>query len=552
MNNKITEGKVWTTALYLRLSREDGDKDESDSISNQRDLIRSYINNKPDLELIECYEDDGYTGVNFERPSFKRMIDDIRNKRIDCVIVKDLSRLGRNYIETGKLLEYFFPFMGVRFISVNDNYDSQTHNAQTDTLIIPFKNLINDAYCADTSLKIRSQLEIKRKKGEFIGSFATYGYLKSAGNKNKLVVDEAVASVIRDIFQWKIGGMNQQSIADKLNSLGVLPPYEYKKSNGFRYATPFQMNHTTKWTAVAVGRILKNDLYIGVLTQGIYTTPNYKVKQRMKKSSDEWVRIEQSHEPIISVEDFYLVAELMKKDTRIAPGEGGLYVFSGMLYCGDCGQNLVRKNVHDCGKKYVYHVCSTHKKGGGCKSHIISDKALQTAVLESLQFHIRECVRVSRILEFIENMPYQQFGAEKLQKQIESKQDMMDKLQRRKVKLYEDLCDGVIDKNEYDNFREIFTTQINEAETALSKLSQELGNILNNGTEKSQWIEHYKKHHNIQCITRATVVELIDRITVYENSVIDIAFRYTENYEQALHYAESIQLNERQAEMAVI
>ena len=550
MNINLRANEIWKSAFYARLSREDGDREESESIGNQRELIKTYIKNKPEFELVDFYEDDGYTGVNFDRPSFKRMMDDMRNGKINCVIVKDLSRFGRNYIETGRFIEHIFPFMGIRFISVNDNYDSM-NNSHTDTLIIPFKNLINDAYCADTSLKIRSQLEVKRKKGEFIGSFAAYGYLKSADDKNRLIIDETVAPVIQDIFKWKIDGMNQQSIADKLNELGVLSPFEYKKSIGFRYSTSFQVNNVSKWTAVAVGRILKNDLYIGTLTQGIYTTPNYKIKERTKKSSDEWVRIEQSHEPIISVEDFRLVNELLKKDTRIAPGENGLYIFSGMLYCGDCGQSLVRKNVYDRGKKYVYHVCSTHKKGGDCKSHIISDKELQIAVLEIMRFHIREFVRKSYVLDCIDNMPLQEFNAKKIQKQIDDKRILIEKLNERKLKLYKDLSDNIIDRNEYDDFRNIFTSQINEAETALSKLSQELNNIMNN-TENSKWIEYYKKNHNIECLTRNTVVELIDRIKVYENRMIDIQFRYKEYYDQMANYIDSKIVIGRQVETAVI
>jgi DNA invertase Pin-like site-specific DNA recombinase len=540
LNTSFTEAKLWNAGLYTRLSRDDGDKEESDSISNQKDFIKSFIKEKADIRLVNEYDDDGWSGVDFERPSFKRLLDDIHDKRINCVIVKDLSRLGRNYIETGKLLERFFPFMGVRFIAVNDNYDSQNPNAQTDTLIIPFKNLINDAYCADISIKIRSQLEVKRKKGEFIGSFAAYGYLKPEGEKNKLMIDEAAAPVVQDIFQWKISGMNQQSISNRLNELGILSPLEYKKSVGCRYITTFQVNHVSKWTAVAVNRILKNELYIGTLIQGITTTPNYKVKTRIKKSSENWVRIEHSHEPIISAHDFQLVAELMKKDTRSTPGGDSLYVFSGMLYCGDCGQALVRKNVPANGVKYAYHVCSTHKKGDGCKSHNISDKALQAAVFDSIRFHISECVRISRILSFIDNMPLRQLEVTKLQKGINDKMAAIDKLEERKVSLYEDLDDGVISKSDYDSFSAVFSKQLKDAEAALSNLKKELDNILKNRTDNCLWIEYYKKHHNIQSLTRVVVVELINRITVYENGAIDISFRYNENFEQALNYAESI------------
>jgi DNA invertase Pin-like site-specific DNA recombinase len=343
--NTNQDGKIWFACDYTRLSREDGDKDESDSITNQKELIRSFVAKRQDISLAASYEDDGYSGVDFNRPSFKRMIEDIKAGKVNCVIVKDLSRLGRNYIETGKLLERFFPFMGVRFIAINDSYDSLSHNAQTDNLIIPFKNLINDAYCADISKKVRSQFDVRRKNGDFIGAFPVFGYGKDPDRKNHLVIDEDAAAVVRDIFTWKIAGMNQQGIANKLNTLGVLSPLEYKKAHGSKFKTVFCAKPITKWTAVSVGRVLANNVYIGVLTQGKNTTPNYKIKQRVRKAEDEWVRVEQAHEPIISTEDFALVAHLMKKDTRITPGGDCLFIFSGILFCGDCGRSVVRKPV---------------------------------------------------------------------------------------------------------------------------------------------------------------------------------------------------------------
>ena len=275
--------KIWKTAIYVRLSREDGDKAESESIKNQRDLIRAFMSDKPDLLETQVYEDDGYSGVNLERPAFQKMMDDIRDNKIDCVILKDLSRLARNYIETGKLLESLFPFMNVRCIAITDNYDSAKHNPQTDNLIIPFKNLINDAFLADTSRKVRTQLDTKRKKGDYIGSFSPFGYKKDPLNHNRLIVDENTAPIIRDIFRWKIEGMSPQAIANKLNGSGAPSPLEYKKSTGCKFFTPFAEKEQSLWTAVTVIRILTNSIYVGTLTQGIYTTPNYKVKNRVKK-----------------------------------------------------------------------------------------------------------------------------------------------------------------------------------------------------------------------------------------------------------------------------
>lgn len=193
-------------AAYLRLSIEDGDKAESNSIGNQRELIRDFAAERPGLHLVEEYADDGYTGTNFERPGFKRMMEDIKSGKINCIIVKDLSRLGRNYIEMGKYLEQIFPMMGIRFIAINDNYDNaNTESSDSDSIVVPFKNLLNDSYCRDISIKVRSQLDMKRRKGEFIGGYAIYGYCKDKRNKNRLVVDEMqqILSALSTAENWK-------------------------------------------------------------------------------------------------------------------------------------------------------------------------------------------------------------------------------------------------------------------------------------------------------------------------------------------------------------
>ena len=546
---RCNDDTIWQGGSYERLSREDGDKEESDSIGNQKELIASYVAGRTDIELTSNYEDDGYSGVDFDRPDFKRMMEDIRSKKINCVIVKDLSRLGRNYIETGKLLERYFPFMGVRFIAINDNYDSLNHNAQTDNLIIPFKNLINDAYCADISKKIKSQFEVRRKNGEFIAPFAAFGYMKDPADNNRLIIDEDAAGVVRDIFRWKIEGMSQQGIADKLNSLGSPSPLEYKKEAGSNYTTVFHTKTRAKWTPVAVGRILKNELYAGVMTQGMSTTESYKLKRRVQKPESEWARVDGKHEAIITAEDFALVSRLLQKDTRITPGGKTVYLFSGLLYCGDCGRGLVRKPVKN--TEYAYHICSTYKKGGACVSHRISEKALYDAVFQTLTHHIRECVELDRLLRFIDDMPMRRLDAVKLQKQIDAKKAELEKLSRRKIKVYEDYDDGILDRNEYGRFKAIFEAQANEAETALGTLTRELDRAVSGNSENSLWTKHFKKYHNMQSLTRAAVAELVERITVFGDKRVEVTVRYLAEFEAALRFVEDMAINDTR-ERAVV
>ena len=251
------------TAGYMRLSREDGDKLESDSIKNQRELIKEYLAQHSGLNFVDEYVDDGYSGTSYERPAFQRLLEDVKSGKITCIIVKDLSRLGRNYIETGRYLEKIFPFLGVRFISILDHYDSASDGNEADQIIIPFKNLINDAYCRDMSAKIRSQLDVKRRNGKFIGSFACYGYQKDPKDTNHLVVDPYAANIVRMVFRMKLEGCNSQRIAERLNKMGALPPAEYKRSKGLNYDCGYRTGMNPKWEVVSVNRILMNEMYTG-------------------------------------------------------------------------------------------------------------------------------------------------------------------------------------------------------------------------------------------------------------------------------------------------
>lgn len=276
------EGAMYNAIAYYRLSKY-AKSTESESISNQRKLIHEYISRHPEIVLVDEKEDDGYTGTNYNRPGFQAVIQAVKDKRVNCVIVKDLSRLGREYIETGKYLERVFPEMGVRFISINDDIDSENEHIGDD-LIIPVKNIMNEAYCRELSRKLRRQFEIQRSKGEYVGPFVSYGYLKDTEDKHRLVVDEYAAEVVRGIFQLKIKGYNAQAIADYLNENGILSPSRYKRHLGSNYKSGFQKGSTSEWGPMAVRRVLTNEIYIGTLIQGKRGTPNYKVKQMRERS----------------------------------------------------------------------------------------------------------------------------------------------------------------------------------------------------------------------------------------------------------------------------
>ena len=347
-NNKEWSGKkkrIWQAALYVRLSREDGDKEESDSVSNQKALLHQFVELEADIEVSDVYVDDGWSGTNFERPEFNRMMSDIKAGKIECVIVKDLSRLGRNYIEVGQYIEKIFPLMDIRFISITDNLDSYKNPQTMNNIIVPFKNLINDEYCRDISNKVRSSLDMKRKQGKHIGSFACYGYLKDPEDHNHLVIDGEAASVIRDIYRWYISGMSILSIAQKLNAMGMPNPTAHKKLLGLHYRRPNNQTGDGKWVDSSVRRILGNRMYIGDLVQGVLKIKSYKVQVAQKVDKEDWIIVEGTHEPIISKEDYETVQTLLKRHARKAPQKKEVYLFSGFVKCGDCGRGMSRKHL---------------------------------------------------------------------------------------------------------------------------------------------------------------------------------------------------------------
>lgn len=538
-----TQNKIWNTTLYLRLSRDDGDKEESNSITGQRELLRDYISQRPEFREYAVRVDDGFSGSTFDRPSFQKMIEDVKAGRTDCIIVKDLSRFGRNYLDAGEYIEKIFPFLGVRFIAVNDNYDSLGDKKASDDLIIPFKNLINEAYCRDISVKIRSQLEIKRKNGQFLGSFAAFGYLKDEQDKNKLVVDQYAADIVRDIFKWKLEGVSPQDIADALNKLGVLSPMEYKRSLGMKFTTSFKTNAKAVWSAGTVIRILKNPIYTGVLVQGKETTPSYKVHKRITKDESEWTVIEDSHEAIISKIDFDSVQKVLKCDTRRSPGGKAVGLFSGMLFCGDCGASMVRKTVPAGEKKYVYYVCSAHKQDKSCSPHRMRDVALEEIVLDSVKQHIREVIDMSELLTITDTAPLRTAQAQKVQRQLDKKHEEYEKLQKLLMSLYENLTEGIIDREEYTRLKASFTARADEAEKQMDALRENLKEIQNHGTENA-WMNEFTKRQGLTSLDRAVVVALIDKILIHSNDVVEIIYRWQDEFAWQLDILRSSRLQE--------
>ena len=542
MKNKQFK-KIYHAAIYVRLSKEDGDvagasKAESNSISNQKELIRDFLKDKEDIVVVSERVDDGYSGSSFERPGFQQMLEDIRRGAVDCVIVKDLSRFGREYIDTGRYIERLFPALGVRFIAVNDHYDSLRGDGQGDEILVPFKNLINDAYCRDISVKIRSHLEVKRRNGEFIGAFAPYGYQKDGEDRHRLVVDAYAAGVVRDIFRMKLHGMSQDAIAGKLNRDGILSPMEYKNSRGINFRTAFRVKAASGWSPVAVRRILENEVYIGNLVQGRQSTPNHKVKKSIRKDKGDWVRVEKNHEPVVSERDFAVVQKLLGMDTRTAPDREGVYLLSGIAVCGDCGAPMVRKVSSVNGKRYCYYICSGHKAGGSCGPHRIPVQALEDAVFVLLKRQIGCVLDLERVLEYAGTVPFRDLDVRKLEERREKLLGEAERCRELRMMLYEDMKDGVITKEDYVELHAAYEARGKEAQEAAGKAEREIRAVLEGDEDKYRWISYFKEYRDIGELTRNVVVALISEVRVYDRENIEVVFDFADQYRQALEYVE--------------
>ncbi len=446
----------YRTALYLRLSREDGDKTESDSIANQRTLLEAYTADHPELCIVDEFVDDGYSGSNFERPAFQNLFRELEQGTINCILVKDLSRFGRNYIEVGRYLERIFPVMRVRLIAVTDNYDSQSAWKTSDSIMVPMRNLLNDAYCRDISVKIKSQLAVKRKRGDFVGSFATYGYQKDPGNHTKLIVDELAAETVQDIFRWKINGMSNQGIADRLNVEKVPSPAARKLQSGAKLSLHFRKSDEPPWSAKAVDRILHNEVYIGKLVQGKTRRLDYRSKKKMNVPMRDWVIVDNTHEAIIPAEQFELVRRILETETRRPNDAETVALFAGFLYCGDCGSRLVRRSASYKEKRYIYYQCSSSKQNkDSCTSHNLRDEKLYNIVRNALQMQIQIVMEEAEFVESIRQARQEPYRVRRIERQIRQLTAEKAHTQGIKEKLYGDYVKKIeVDhkKNTYTEF----------------------------------------------------------------------------------------------------
>ena len=531
---------VYKTAAYLRLSKGDGDvdgieKSESNSISNQRLIIDMFLEKHPEMELVDTYIDDGFTGTNFKRPELKRLMYDVDDGRIDCIVCKDLSRWGRERIETGTYLSRIFKEKGVRFVAINDHYDSLTATGSDDHLIMPIKALTNDTFSRDISMKVRSSQSVKREKGEYIAPFAPYGYKKDPENKNHLIVDEPAAQTVRRIFARKIEGVSANAIARELTEEGILPPAAYKRRNGQKCGG-FGKTRGTRWNASQVLHILRSEIYIGNMVQGKTSKVSYKVNRIINKPKEDWDIVEGTHEAIISRSDFLIVQSLLNRDTISSPNKTESYLFSGLLFCGDCGSAMNRRTSTWKEKQTVYYICSTYnnKSRGspGCSRHSIRESDLIQIVRESLNRMIRKMCRFDELAKRLEDMQISMEDAFARDQEIQRLQQDLEKCRVLKSSLYQDLKEGLISGQQFYSYREQYSERERRYQESILRQKDLIRGIYENGIVAGDFLNRFREHPQIEELNHRLLVSLIDRILIYEDKTVDIVYRYTDEMQK--------------------
>lgn len=523
----------YKAAMYLRKSYSDDKSAESDSVSNQRKIIESYIAAQPDMELVGEWVDDGVTGLVFDRPSFLAMMEAVEHGEINCIVVKDLSRFGREYTETMRYMRRILPAYGVRLIALGDGIDMLKDSG--DDLVISVKTVLNDSYCRDISVKTRSSLRVKRKSGDYVGACPVYGYRKDPDDHNHLVVDEYPAQIVRDIFRMKLEGISALKISEELNRLGILSPSEYKKDRGLPHPKGGYADKAgAQWSATTIIRILNDETYTGTLVQGRQGTPNYKLKEVMARPEEAWVRTENAHEAIISPQDFDLAQRIMRLDTRSAPGNGAVYLFSGILICNCCGARMTRKTVPYKGKKYHYYYCPTTKKRGCKKAATLKEDELTDCILENVKAHVVNVASLDEIISSSDSHKAAQALAKQYSIEIEDNERQLEKIGDIKRSLYENLVSGLIDQKEYKTLKSKFSADEDRKREAIEALTVKLEDILAGKEERLRWMESFRQFKDLQELDRRTIISLIQSIRVISKTELQITFHYQDEYEKVL------------------
>lgn len=530
---------------YARLSIfETRDRADSEALQNQKELLRQYIENTPELQLFGIFEDNGQTGTNFERVGFETMMETVRSGKANCIVVKDLSRFGRDYVEAGNYLEHIFPLMGVRFISISDDYDSADATT-ADCLTVALKNMVNQMYSKDISRKSGSVLREKMRRGEFIGAFASYGYIKDPADGHRIVIDPEAAGVVREIFRRKLEGLGDTAITRWLNAAGVPSPGCYRYQKGIVLDKRF--SRYKPWLVKSVKDILRNEVYLGHMVQGRRRSEFYAGRPDKRLPRDEWTVVEDTHEPIISREDFDAVQAICAERNAAYRARLGKYdhlgkrenILKGLVYCSDCGRPMVRyKQVTHSKSVAYYYLCPNYAamlERSGCSYKFLREDLLLDSLERVIQKEIEQAMDMTILAKHLSARASGKADRGALMlKKLNAQLERVEETRRNAMR---DYLGGQMGQADYELLKECCMGEAEELKKQIFDLREQQRYQAETLTEKNPWLAAFGRLSRSFCLTKELATSLIERITVYENNRVEVLLRFRDEREQLLAVA---------------
>ena len=546
--------QIFPTAIYARLSVENSGKSENvDVIANQIEICKSYIADRPYLSLVDTYIDNGHTGTVFDRPEFNRLMNDIKSGRIKCLVVRDLSRFGRDYIETGTYLERIFPQIGLRFIAIKENYDNFDTDGSNESLMIPLQNMINALYSKDISRKVSTALKAQMEQGTFQKRNLPYGYRWNEEHTN-MVIDEETASYVRLIFQRKIEGCSMPMILDELDRLGAPNTELRKRQNGTRTGDGCSCKG---WHKSTVYGILTNPHYVGDTVLGRSMVAIYKgIKSHNVKDKDEWIVFPNTHQAIISREDFQKVQDIMnaasvarqtKMQKSVEIRATLINLFDGKIFCADCGKRMYfhRKKVdkRKDGGWYAFYECSTYvgRRYEHCTAHYIRQDRLERDVLAAIQLQVKAALDYDKLLDKLRGSEGEKNIRDKQNALITSLNLKLSGVSKKRTRLYEDFAEGILDEEEYTFAKKSYDEQFADLSRRLDEAVQRRSKFNEAMSVDNKWITLMKSVSTATQLSQELVDESVEMVKIHEDGAVELVMKYGDIYALTIQSIKEVQ-----------
>lgn len=534
--------KVYRAGLYARISVETERKREADTIGNQLQLLKDYVSEHSDLTVFDIYSDDDISGTDFIRPEFSRMMNDLRDGKIDCIIVKDLSRLGRNYLESGEYIEMVFPFFMCRFISVTDRFDTKYQQAD---ISVQLKNMANEMYAKDISRKICSTMRTIQDQGKFAGSRAPYGYRLDPADKHHLIIDEETAPIVKQLFELLAEGNTVHFVATTMNANGIPSPGRLLYERGIASTDHFK---NSKWYMQTVRRILQDEIYLGWMVSGKFRSTYHSTGKKGSQPvpREEWIVTKGTHEPIVTEELFNKVQEYFVR-MKEEHGQTAVYnskskkasIFKGHLRCGECGQAMFLRNKHSHGKVTAWYYCALHENYNSsyCVKKAVKKQDVEDIALKLIRTQIKLFTDAREMIIALNKKESSKTKYRIYSDQIRNVKKQIEKYMSLKASLYEDFANGVLSQSDYISMGQEYAQKADELRIFLAELEKEAQKYSQTYAMNGSWAQIIEQYQNAETLTEEMIDAFIDEMILYNNGHVEVKFRFKDELDEVIHLA---------------